>query len=352
MEEKIATPTDQQLDEAQKQAQELSDLISQIEGPGYSAVLWRLAPTWCDGYLEEFDIDPEAGLDMDYICRMWGGHKHTLRLKNSKGQWVRGATLKLKSWKPRHRGVILSRFDDFNELNPGRGQPPGTNTKYRQGPSHQPAFQPPPAQTFDPNKMMEQMFGMFKDFQKTMAKASPPTENPALLAGPAAIPSDPMGQMMQGLKMYKEMQKVFGQGDSAMSQESDSGESALFGSIGQILSMMNRQPAAPAQQPALPIPQQQPQTSLVRNDGVPTPPRMDLPGAIAALSPSQIGDMLVSAASRMGQEQREQAFAEVATRLSGLDDVEYEDDDPSTMEESEYDESSIPEPSEPISDTD
>lgn len=322
-------PTEEQLDEAAKQAKELRDLFSQVSGPGYTATLWRVSPTWCEGFLEDFDIEPQTGFDLGYICQKWGGRILNVKLKDSSGKFRKSATLKLKSWVPRHFGKIISQFDDFGDDLP-QGNAPGRNIRYKQQQRYPIQQQQQP--TFDPNKLMEQMFNMFRDMSKTMQMQQP---DRGLLDGPATVPPDPMSQLMVSLKAFREMQKIFGTGEQLIQQadaNANSDESNLFGPITQILGMMmNRQ------QPALPQTQHAssmlPDSVTIRNDLQGLEPRPqaqrapDLPGLIASLDPAQIGDIIVAAASRMDQAKREHAFEVVAARLAGLESVEYEEDD-------------------------
>lgn len=339
--------------EMDRQAEQMDDLMSQIQGPGYTAALFRISPVWCEGFLEEIEVEPDSGFDMNYIIRKWGGKMINVKLRDNQGKFKRQATLKLKSFAPKENGILLDQFD-------GMGQ---THEKIHGGRVRNPVpVAAPPIQPvqhsqaqFDPNKMMELMLGMFKDMQKQVAKQQTSNQG-GLLDGPRSIPDDPFGQLMAGLKTFKEMQKVFGMGDQVINEpKADGDESNLFGGIMQMLGMMmNRQQQPPALPQQAPAAQVVPRPPVVQNDvAQPRPPipaqpaqqqPNDLPGALASLSPSQIGDILISAASRMDPEKRENAFAEVATRLGGLDGVEYEDDDISSDELDDVDESSNPSP--------
>jgi len=344
--------TDAQLDEITRQAEEMQNLISQVQGPGYTALLWRVSPTWCEGYLEEIEIDPDSGFDMNYIIRKWGGKKINVKLKDKEGKFRKQATLKLKSFPPRRHGELIDPYDELGGYEQNQPSSLGKNAKHRQMPVLQPSPPiQPPANQFDPNKMMEIMVGMVKDMQKQTADPQPAP----LLDGARSVPDDPFGQLMSGLKTFKEMQKVFGTGEQLIAQANPEGEndSNLFGAITQILGMMtNRQQAPqPPPQPAPPAHVLPPRAPVVRNDlqnpSAPAPVSApaqapDLAGAIASLNPAQIGDIIVAAASRMDPEQRENAFAEVATRLAGLEGVEYDDDDLSGDDIDDVDESSTP----------
>lgn len=344
-EEQKKTTTPTELDEMERQQKEINQILQNCQSGSYQAVLWRIQPKWCEGYLDDFEVDPAAGIDLGHIRQLWGGHVIQMKIRNSKGEFAGGTNLNFKSWPPKRFGKLINRYEEYFEYDKPLGNVPGRQPKNAPPNPYtaNPALAPP--QQFDPNKLMDTMVKMFGDMQKTVAKSTPAP----LLDGVKAIPTDPFGQMMSGLKMYKEMQKIFGEGDKMISQNMGDDESNLFGSIAQIVSMMmNRQqaPQPPAQ--LAPPAQSRGPAPAVRNDTAPLqgPVRQqaapDLPGMIASLTPQQIGDIIVSAASRMEPDAREEAFAEVATRLAGLDGVEYEDDDLSREPEETLDDPTTP----------
>lgn len=323
--------------EATQQAEEIKDLFDGLTGPGYTALLWRVAPNWCDGFLEEIEIDPGQGFDIGYICQKWGGQKIMVKLKNDHSKWVRGKTINLKSWAPKHFGKILDRADhEFGEQNRNFvAMPNRYKEKFR-------PMAPPAAPQIDPNKLIENVLGMAMEFQKNLSKTS--ARPSSTFEGAASAPAgDPFGQLMAAMKTFKEMQKFFGQADVRPAAAAPDEDSALFSTIGQVIQLMtNRQeqqnqarPLPPAQNPALYA-----KPANVQNDTARAPmPKMDLPGLIAQMPPDQIGDIIVSAASRMNPQQRENAFQTVATRLAGLTDVEYDDDGSLNGDDFEDDES-------------
>ena len=130
-------------------------------------------------------------------------------------------------------------------------------------------------------------------------------------------------------------------GERQIVEQPQNEDNALFSTLGQVIQlMMNRQDQARTPVLPTPNPAMMNRPPIVHNDTAQAPPqqnRLDLPGLIASMSPEQIGDIIVSAASRMDPKARENAFQVVATRLGGLDDLEYDDDDLSTDDDLEDD---------------
>jgi len=344
--DKIDKKEQQAIDEAS----DFSDLFEGLSGTGYSAIIWRLAPPWCAGYLESMDVDPQDGIDLGEIVRKWGGQKIMVKIKNDLGRFVKSKTINLKTYAPKRYGKTLNPWEHEFGDEPAGNLPMKPDTmlakEYRR--YHTP---PPPQQQpqLDPTKLMEGMFGLFAEFQKSMAKTQ---KNPALLDGPRNYSDDPFAQLMQGMKAFKEMQKIFGTGEQMIQQKEPDDEAGLFGTIAQIAQMMMTNNQQRPQTPATPgYTQLPPHTKqpIVQNDVRPSPVtpnqnRPDLPGILASMSGDQLGDIIVSSISRMSPEDRDNKLPKVFARLAGLDGVNYEDDELLTDEDENIDDSSTPDP--------
>ena len=304
------------MDEAEKQHDDVQKLLAKIGGAGYSAMLWRVSPKWAEGFLEEFDVDPDHGIDITAIAHKWGGQRIHIKLRNAQGQIVGGTTLNLKSWKPKFLGKVLTEYDYYNqepEINV-RNMPGDNRPRQLQAPP------PPPAQA-DPTTMMKELFLTMREMRKEDIGFKK-----GLLDGETSVPTDPIGQMLAGAKALKEMQELFGVGESALAvQPAESGDSELFPIISQVLGMMNNRP----QPAASPPPPQLNGAPQIRND-IPNPQKpstTDLPGMLASIPPKTLSDILMAALSRMPPQQKEAIFQEVGTRLGDLEEVDSYDED-------------------------
>jgi hypothetical protein len=298
------------VDEAEKQHDEVQRLLAKIGGSGYSAMLWRVSPKWAEGFLEEFDVDPDHGIDITAIAHKWGGQRIHIKLRNATGQIVGGTTLNLKSWKPKFLGKVMTEYEQYTadpEINV-RSMPFGQRAQNNAPPS------PPPAQA-DPTEMMKEVFLTMREMRKEDMGFKK-----GLLDGEASIPTDPIGQMMSGMRALKEMQELFGVGEAAIDIQPKNNDSELFPIISQVLGMMNNRPQAAAQPP----PPQLNSSPKIRNDiAQPKQPNpMDLPGMLAGIPPKALSDILMAALSRMPPEQKDAIFAEIGSRLGDLDEVE------------------------------
>jgi hypothetical protein len=76
-------PTTSQRDYDQEAA--IDSLMDQIQ-PGFRLTVYRVSPAWCDGYLEEYEIDPNTPIDLAYLASTWGGDVLRIKLRDQKGK--------------------------------------------------------------------------------------------------------------------------------------------------------------------------------------------------------------------------------------------------------------------------
>lgn len=56
--------------------------------PQWTIAIERTRPSWCQGWCESIDHDPEEPIDLEYIRDQWGGQRFKLTLNDELGQYV------------------------------------------------------------------------------------------------------------------------------------------------------------------------------------------------------------------------------------------------------------------------
>ena len=95
----------------------LTRVLSEVD-PGWKIAIMRVAPSWCRGHLETYEVyDPSESIDVNYLIRHWGGHKLHLKVHNERGHIVGGGSIALYSYPPRVHGRLIEE-DDYFAKNP------------------------------------------------------------------------------------------------------------------------------------------------------------------------------------------------------------------------------------------
>lgn len=95
----------------------LTRVLSEVD-PGWKIAIMRVAPSWCRGHLETYEVyDPSESVDVNYLIRHWGGHKLHLKVHNERGHIVGGGSIALYSYPPRVHGRLIEE-DDYFAKNP------------------------------------------------------------------------------------------------------------------------------------------------------------------------------------------------------------------------------------------
>jgi hypothetical protein len=313
----ISDPKQSKEDQTQ---QRLEELLSEVES-GWKISVVREQPSWCRGHLETFEIlDPsEKGgtIDVDYLIRMWGGHRLHLRIHNQRGRWLGGGSISLFSYPPKVRGQVLKESDYFGGL-------AGTD---RQPAPQQPAgFYPGQPQAAQPAMDIGKLLELLGKNQKTdMGTLLRVLEfvRPQAQATQAAMPQNPLEQMMQMMSLFKEMKGFLGE----FAGTEQSGESAdpMTGMFGELIKGMfagRQQPARTALVPPAkgrpPLTINQHQAPPVPSSPEPAPPLPQTTGgdtlqgmanALAGMSAQDAADVVMLALGNMPEAKRQQAMA-------------------------------------------
>lgn len=141
----------QQTETAQEKAAKKADLRSLLSmcRRGWTITIRRAAPTWCDGYLERLDADPDSPIDLEDIRREWGGRRLILQVHDEHGKYVGQTTEKFPD-PPRWHGKQIPEPDAWTTAPADKG-----------------GATPPP----NPLDQIEKIFGMAMDAQKENAAA-------------------------------------------------------------------------------------------------------------------------------------------------------------------------------------
>lgn len=305
----------------EKQSQ-LDNFLSAIR-PGMTVSIWRARPSWCKGYLETMEVDPQSPLDLDYLAGNWGGETLTIRIRDENGRYSKGADIDLASYPPKFQGVPISRNNVDIAYHTGKGAP-GNRREDTTERQLQIVNQPP---------QVQESAGLLKDLVNVLTKMRQSDRDlyAPLLAGPSAAPSNPIEQMIQFARAQKELQELMGWGEQVQQKQSEpNSEMALFGTIAEIVKAMssNRQPA--------PVPQyrQAPPRPKIRQDMPQNPQKNqniveNSQNFLAGLEPDKAADFFVNVVSKMSPQKAEAMFGAIQTRL-GMDgdlESEYEEDE-------------------------
>ena len=120
-------------DENQPMMDAIDDYLDGLQ-PGFTLVISRLEPSWCQGPLEEIMITQvSTPVDLNYLIQTWGGHKLRLKFRRPSGQWAR------------HRDVPLYTFEPLKWGKPCRSQLQNPHIDHDNTP-----IQPPPTLAVPP----------------------------------------------------------------------------------------------------------------------------------------------------------------------------------------------------------
>jgi len=64
----------------------IENMLAEV-GQGWKVSLTRIRPTWCAGWVETLDHDPESPISLEYIRDMWGGQTFRVRLLDEVGNY-------------------------------------------------------------------------------------------------------------------------------------------------------------------------------------------------------------------------------------------------------------------------
>ncbi len=218
--------------------------------PGWSLSITRLGPEWCAGFLEKVDILDDENINLNEIVERWGGEALRLRLHDETGKFVGGSDVKVRSYPPCFKGVMIEKRKNIGvnlsdhptikkagapEREPA---PPGNNfAAAPPAPAIAPAAQP---QGLD----IIQLLGILQNtrksdmslFQMLMGQNQQPPPPP---------PPGSVGSMLEIATQFKQLQELFG----GANQEPQTDEAGLLGSITEIAKAYASR-GQPAQQPA------------------------------------------------------------------------------------------------------
>ena len=328
-------PTMSQRDYDQEAA--IDSLMDQIQ-PGFRLTVYRVSPAWCDGYLEEYEIDPNTPIDLAYLASTWGGDVLRIKLRDQKGKIRGGATLNFKSYPPKFRGVPIT--PDSVDMMYHRGNYPGfKSTEQKQDIERVQTIQ---NQQASPANVLSDMLQVL---QKTRKEDLGIVRT--LLDGAEKVPKNPFEQMMEAAHMYKEMSKIFGTGEAAMVAPA-SDDSQLFGTIADIVKVMASSKQQQAPQPRYiqaPPPRIQPlppSPGLTNNQA----PK-DVVGDLAAMEAAKAADLFMNVLQRMGPEKAQKMFVDISARLGLTNDLGSSDDEYDDEYDDEVETDSDPDPSIP-----
>jgi hypothetical protein len=74
--------------------------------PGWSLQIKRLRPTWCEGWCDTVEFDPEEPIDLEYIRDNWGGSRFKLQVFDELHQYKASWRVSIDA-PPRRNGRLL-----------------------------------------------------------------------------------------------------------------------------------------------------------------------------------------------------------------------------------------------------
>lgn len=297
--------------------------------PGWSITIRRIRPGWCGGYLERVECSDEEPIDIDYIIEQWGGRIIQLRVCDERGKFVGGADINLQSYPPKHEGVLITKKSGQSDVEKNPVQPV----------IQQVAPQPQQSQQLN----LVELLGLI---QKTRSQDLGVLRT---LLGDVQQPQQVVQQagglgtldgVIEFAGKWKELQAVFGQ----PTEQSQSDDAGLLGSITQIMQMVNaNKQTAPQQKPQQP----RPQSRVVHSGRAPVPvpnPAQQQPNperlssVLADMDVDTFKNTFLTSLSKMPEDKREtilEQFMESGIPGDDVDEDEYYQDEPEEIKQTD-----------------
>lgn len=342
------------------------DMMFSGLSPGAKVTIWRMQPSWCDGYLEETFFDASAPIDLEYLKNQWGGEILHIKVRHTDGRLGRGGTINLRSYPPKRFGVPISRNElveaDYDRRNlPGLNK--GTRERRDEYLDHQRSLaQITTAQPSPATALKETLEIISKARKEDLALAK------SMLGQQSIAPAlNGIDQLMEAATQIKKLKGLFGESNQIVEDKTNAGEDVnTTAMIMEVLKAFNQPKVAPQ-----PVPQQLGSVpSLVQHNSNPSPPDASpstpqgLMKILADMPIERGQDFFISVLNKMPEEKRIQFMTSLMPRLGGqlpielhdehtLDDEHTEDfddepDDSNEGPDDPYDE----EPSNPFEDPD
>jgi hypothetical protein len=80
--------------------------------PAWSVTIERTRPSWCTGWLETIECDPEDPIDQEYIRDTWGGQRFKLVVNDEMGQYVTSFRISIDG-PPKRNGRVIDDPEDI-----------------------------------------------------------------------------------------------------------------------------------------------------------------------------------------------------------------------------------------------
>lgn len=187
---------------------DLDKVLREI-GQGYSAVIKRKEPTWCDGIIDTIELDPDEPISMDFLKREYGGRKLQITIQDAEKKYVTARTVKFPD-PPRYEGRLLIREV---EGQPAPGQQSGANVLGEVKGIFELML----------TSQEKQMDGLVKTMEKRLESLertqNAPVYGPAQPQQPAHSPTNQLKQSFAMIKQIEELKGEMGMG--APEQEQD-----------------------------------------------------------------------------------------------------------------------------------
>lgn len=286
--------------------------------PGYQIAVIRIKPSWARGHLETYEYygDDDEPIDIDYLIRMWGGHRLQIRILGEKGRYVGGGSIPLYSYPPKVRGKIITEQDSI-------GSTTGPDASMSRSIPH---YIPQPQNTLDIGKILDLLsknkgndigstLKLLEYIQASKYNPTPPQGNP-------------MEQMLQMAQMFRQMKDIFGEfsGGGGGGDDSD-GFMPLAGDLLKTLLTKQNQP-----QPVRGV-LSPPSSQAPKRESAPTPHAntekdsvLSLAKKISELDSSDAAGVAFLALDSMPTDKRESVIRSIISEMSNIDETEENED--------------------------
>jgi hypothetical protein len=299
--------------------------------PAWSISISRLRPSWCAGWCETLDADPEHPIDLDYIRDTWGGQSFKVVINDDLNRYVTSFRFGIDA-PPRRDGRRLESPDEADR----RRRREDRELELQRIHANPPAA---PAPVIDPTigslllesmksatSAKEDQFGFVRDLlTKHMAKEPESRRD--------------LKEMMELAKSMREMADLFGIGDKP------EGGDMWGNAAAKILDVLDRKNQIDAAKTHPQLPSKAKRLRVIKNPGSlpqqadpvveqavqPTVQpktaeidRTSLAATLAGMSPMDAAAVTMSALSQMPPENRYQLMEMLG---GGLDELDYDDDE-------------------------